>query len=131
MSVSTALIAQGAMEIAIEIYTGIAERVDLSRTKRPPRLSSLPCQGGDASQPYQAVAQEEQAIVSFLRIVYLRVCDTWAHALTSVDGDTMAPLAKSSHVVCSRPAGVYRIAGIPHGRARHNLPASVSVRAHT
>jgi hypothetical protein len=65
MSVSTALIAQGAMEIAIEICTGIAERVDLARTKRPPRLSSLPCQGGDASRPYQAVAQEEQAIVSF------------------------------------------------------------------
>jgi hypothetical protein len=43
MSVSTALIAQGAMEITIEICTEIAERVDLARTKRPPRLSSLPC----------------------------------------------------------------------------------------
>jgi hypothetical protein len=45
MSVLTALIAQGAVEIAIEICTEIAERVDLARTKRPPRLSSLPCQG--------------------------------------------------------------------------------------
>jgi hypothetical protein len=45
MSVSIALRAQGAMEIAIEICTGITERVDLARTKRPPRLSSLPCQG--------------------------------------------------------------------------------------
>jgi hypothetical protein len=46
MSVSTALIAQGATEISIEICTEIAERVDLARTKRPTRLSSLPCHGG-------------------------------------------------------------------------------------
>jgi hypothetical protein len=45
MSVSNSLIAHGVMEIAIDICTGIAERVDWSRTKRPPRLSSLPCQG--------------------------------------------------------------------------------------
>jgi hypothetical protein len=45
MRVSIALIAQGAMEIAIETCTGIAERVDLARTKRPPQFSSLPCQG--------------------------------------------------------------------------------------
>jgi hypothetical protein len=45
MSVSTALIAQGAMVITIEICTGKVDRVGLARTKRPPRLSSLPCQG--------------------------------------------------------------------------------------
>jgi hypothetical protein len=45
------------MEITIEICTGIAERVDLARAKRPPRLSSLPCQG---ETPHDLINQRLQ-----------------------------------------------------------------------